>query len=166
MSIFKKKFNQIDLAKGVYEFIKQARFRDISVSILPKDTSSVIIDKLFRAQIYLVIVSTINYFPDKSITIEGLIFLIYENLFKEIFPTYDEFRNYFDMDFQDFEKMLHFGEKTGNGMFFGISRWIFDDPKCNVDPIEQLKIVPHLFTVFDSICKTHKDNQNKIKIIG
>lgn len=165
MAIFKKKFDQIELAKGVFEFIRQAKFHDLAISVLPKGTQTQIIDKLFRAQLYLVIISTINFFPDKSTAIEGLILLIYQNLFNQDFSSYDEYRIFFDKDFQEFEKMLHYGEKTGNGMLFGISKWIFDDPKCNVEPFEQLKIVPHLFTVFDSINKTHEVNQKKFKIV-
>lgn len=165
MSLFKIKATQIEFAVAIFEFIRQARFRDTAPSMLPKDTPTAIVDRFVRAEIYLILVSTINFYPDKSLTIAGLIRLIYEELYKQEFPSYEKFRAFFDEDFQEFERMLHFGEKTGNGMLYGISKWVYDEPKGNIDLIGQMQITPHLFAVYEKISKTHKENRQRFKIV-
>jgi len=165
MALFKRKATQIDLSVAIFEFIRRAKFRDTALSILPKDTPKPILHKFVRAEIYLVLVSTINFYPDKSLTIAGLIRLIYEELYKQEFPSYEKFRAFFDEDFQEFERMLHFGERTGNGMLYGISKWVYDEPRGNIDLVGQVQITPHLFAVYDQISKTHKENQGRFKIV-
>lgn len=165
MSFFKHKATQLDLAVAVMEFIRRARFSDIAPNILPPETPNEIVERFIRAELYLVIVSTINFYPDKSIALVGLIRLIYEELYNDHFQSYEDFRRFFDEDFQEFEKMLHFGEKTGNGMLYGVSKWVYDEPKGNIDLIGQMQIVPHLFALYDQINKTHKDNKRRFKII-
>lgn len=165
MALFRRKATQIEFAVAIFEFIRQARFCETAASMLPKDTPKPILDKFVRAEIYLVLVSTINFYPDKSLIVAALIRLIFQEVYKEEFISYEKFRAFFDEDIQGFERILHFGEKTGNGMLYGISKWVYDEPKGNVDLIGQMQITPHLAAVYDQISKTHKANQGRYKIV-
>jgi hypothetical protein len=163
--MFKRKITQEGLAISVMEFIRRARFSETVYKILPEGTSINIINKFIRAEFYLVIYSSLIYFPNAQNLLSLLLELLYDYYFKNQFDEYDKFVKYFKGDYMKFFEMINFGEKTGNGMLYGVSKWIYDE-KEGTDLLGQLKIVPFLFEIYKSISELNKKYSARTKIIN
>jgi len=165
MLFFKTKMTQEQMALGVFNFIKNASLEKVAQSILSNEIPANHLKRFIRAELYIIILTTIKYYKDKNDIIHHLLICIYEEFYLNEYTSYDEYNNFFSSDFKEFQEMTQKGKRIGQGILYGISYWVLNEPAGEVDPIKQVKITECLIICLEEIDKMHKKFSKRIKII-
>ncbi|MCI0448208.1 MAG: hypothetical protein L0Y79_00280 [Chlorobi bacterium] len=165
MIFFKTKITQEQLALGVFNFVKNADLEKIAQSIFSKEISSNHLKRFIRAELYIIILTTIKYYKDKNAVVHYLLYLIYEEFYLNEYSSYAEFQIFFNSDFKEFQEMMEKGKRIGQGTLYGISYWVLNEPTGEVDPITQVKITEYLLICLEEINKMHEKFSKRIKLI-